>query len=74
MYVKVVRDGTESIYECDRAHKRPMVDSETGERKPDDVCFALESHEIGGNIDLRCDAETRVFVMDSTGQTIERWL
>ncbi|HAM41670.1 MAG TPA: hypothetical protein DCP69_10125 [Candidatus Omnitrophica bacterium] len=74
MFVKVVRGSSDSVFECDRVHRRPDPYPEGG--KPALVSFDLESHKPGANITIQVDVEDRnvaVYYMADDGKTIERF-
>ena len=70
MFVKVVRKDNDSVFECDRVHRRPVIDT------PGFVEFSLEGHKPGSNISIQVqveDRETSVYLMNDDGTTIERY-
>jgi len=64
MFIRIVKEGNESLYECDRIHLRQLSDS-----------LFLDIEGRNGNVNIEIDKSTEkvaIYAMNSTdGRTID---
>lgn len=73
MFVRICYgEDYDALYECERMHRRPLK-GEGGATLPDKFDLDLESKDGSVTIQIDKDNNTRIYVMNQRGQTIDSY-